>query len=135
MVTSFKSSTATATAKQQQRHEPDQIPYSVSLRYNPTVPKLGQSTLITIKIVENQTEKRVKEFNLLHEKLIHVIIVSEDLSHFSHIHPAFDIKDGIFSVYNVFPEGRRYKIWIDFKPMNKNHFSFIPMTVDIGRLW
>ncbi|WP_458744560.1 hypothetical protein [Candidatus Nitrosocosmicus sp. T] len=33
--------------KQQQRHEPDQIPYSVSLRYNPTVPKLGQSTLIT----------------------------------------------------------------------------------------
>ena len=106
--------------QQQQRHEPDQIPYSVNLKYNPSVPKAGQPILITIKITENQTQKRVKEFDLLHEKLMHVIIVSEDLSHFSHIHPAFDIKDGIFSVYHVFPEGGIYKIWVDFKPRNGN---------------
>ncbi len=106
--------------KQQQRHESDQIPYSVGLKYNPSVPKAGQPILITIKITENQTQKRVKEFDLLHEKLMHVIIVSEDLSHFSHIHPAFDGKDGIFSIYHVFPEGRIYKIWVDFKPKNGN---------------
>jgi hypothetical protein len=106
--------------KQQQRHESDQIPYSISLRYNPSVPKAGQPTLITIKITENQTQKRVKVFDLLHEKLMHAIIVSEDLSHFSHIHPVFDNKEGKFTVYHVFPETAKYKIWIDFKPKNGN---------------
>ena len=91
---------------QQQIQQFDQEPYSASLQYNPSVPIAGQPTLITIDIREKQTGERVKEFDILHEKLMHVIIVSEDLSHFSHIHPAFDIKDGIFSVYHVFPEGR-----------------------------
>jgi len=68
--------------QQQQQYEPNQIRYSVILKYNPTVPKAGQPTLITIKIIENQTEKRVKQFDLLHEKLMHIIIVSEDFSYF-----------------------------------------------------
>lgn len=68
--------------QQQHTHEPNQMPYNVILKYNPTVPKAGQPTLITIKIKENKTEKRVKEFDLLHEKLMHVIIVSEDLTYF-----------------------------------------------------
>ena len=106
--------------QQQQRHEPDQIPYRVSLKYNPSVPKAGQPTLITIKIAENQTQNRVKEFDLLHEKLMHVIIVSEDLSSFSHIHPIFDDKGGMFIVYHLFPETGKYKIWVDFKPKNGN---------------
>ncbi len=106
--------------QQQQKHEPDQIPYRVSLKYNPSVPKAGQPTLITIKIAENQTQNRVKEFDLLHEELMHVIIVSEDLSYFSHIHPIFDEKKGIFTVYHLFPEAGKYKIWVDFKPKNGN---------------
>ena len=106
--------------QQQQQYEPNQIRYSVILKYNPTVPKAGQPTLITIKIRENQTEKRVKEFDLLHEKLMHVIIVSEDLAYFSHIHPIFDDKEDIFTVYHQFPETGKYKIWVDFKPKDGN---------------
>ena len=89
--------------QQQHRHEPNLMPYNVILKYNPTVPKAGQPTLITIKIRENKTEKRVKEFDL-DEKLMHVIIVSEDLAYFSHIHPIFDDKEDIFTVYHQFPE-------------------------------
>ena len=106
--------------QQQHRHEPNQMPYNVILKYNPTVPKAGQPTLITIKIRENKTEKRVKEFDLLHEKLMHVIIVSEDLAYFSHIHPIFDDKEDIFTVYHQFPETGEYKIWVDFKPKDGN---------------
>ncbi|HKU82940.1 MAG TPA: hypothetical protein VJP58_02775 [Candidatus Nitrosocosmicus sp.] len=106
--------------QQQQQYEPNQIRYSVILKYNPTVPKAGQPTLITIKIIENQTEKRVKEFDLLHEKLMHIIIVSEDLSYFSHIHPTFDDKEGTFTVSHQFPETGKYKIWVDFKPKDGN---------------
>ena len=68
--------------QQQQQHEIKKL-YSVSLKYNPTIPEAGKPSLITIKITENQTEKRIKEFDLLHEKLIHIIIVSEDLSVYS----------------------------------------------------
>ena len=106
--------------QQQHRHEPNQMPYDVILKYNPTVPKGGQPTLITIKIRENKTEKRVKEFDLLHEKLMHVIIISEDLAYFSHIHPIFDDKEDIFTVYHQFPETGEYKIWVDFKPKDGN---------------
>jgi hypothetical protein len=103
---------------QQQKQQLDQEAYNVSLQYNPSIPIAGHHTLITIDITEKQTGERVREFDVLHGKLMHVIIVSDDLAHFSHIHPAFDIKDGIFSVYHVFPEDRIYKIWIDFKPKN-----------------
>ena len=103
----------------QQQHEIKKL-YSVSLKYNPTIPEAGKPSLITIKITKSQTEKRVKEFDLLHEKLMHIIIVSEDLSYFSHIHPVFDNKEGKFSVYHVFPETGKYKIWVDFKPKNEN---------------
>jgi hypothetical protein len=104
----------------QQRHELIQESFSVSLKYNPTIPEAGQPTLITIKITENQSDKRIKEFDLLHEKLMHVIIVSEDLSYFSHIHPIFDEKERKFTISHVFPETGKYKIWVDFKPKNGN---------------
>lgn len=103
---------------QQQIQQLDQEPYSVSLQYNPSIPLAGQPTLITMDIREKQTGERVKEFDILHEKLMHVIIVSEDLSHFSHIHPVFERNEGIFSIYHVFPEDGIYKIWVDFKPKN-----------------
>jgi hypothetical protein len=104
----------------QRTAEPDQRPYNVRLNYNPTIPIKGQPTLITINITENQTQKRIKEFDILHEKLMHIIIVSEDLSYFSHIHPTFNDKEGKFAIYHQFPETGKYKIWVDFKPKNGN---------------
>jgi hypothetical protein len=97
--------------QQQQIHQQPETSehYNVSLKYNPTVPEAGKSSLITIKITGNQTERRVKKFDLLHEKLMHVIIVSDDLSYFSHIHPIFDYKEGKFTVDHVFPETAKYK--------------------------
>ena len=105
---------------QQHQHGLYQTPFSVNLNYNPVVPKAGQPTLITIKITENQTDKEVKEFDILHEKIMHVIIVSEDLSYFSHIHPVFEVESSMFTVHHVFPEIKKYKIWVDFKPKNAN---------------
>ena len=114
---------------QQQRHELKEERYSVNLKYTPTIPEAGRPTLITIEIIEKQTRKRIKEFDILHEKLIHVIIVSEDLSHFSHIHPVFNVERGIFTVYHVFPEIKKYKIWVDFKPKNADQ-TLVSLNLD-----
>ena len=48
---------------------------------------------------------------------MHLIIVnSEDLSHFAHIHPKLDKETGIFHIAHTFAKAGRYKMWIDAKP-------------------
>tara|TARA_R110000868_G_scaffold159516_4_gene388395 strand:+ start:1033 stop:1944 length:912 start_codon:yes stop_codon:yes gene_type:complete len=39
-----------------------------------------------------------KMYHRMHGKLMHAIVVNKDLSHFAHIHPAFDKKTGVFSL-------------------------------------
>lgn len=64
--------------------------------------------------------KPVKDFELNHEKLLHLIVVSEDLSFFSHLHPAYQ-GNGIFRLPLTFPAGGKYKVFADFKPVGSNN--------------
>lgn len=57
----------------------------------------------------------VKEFELNHEKKMHLIVVSQDLSYFSHIHPEYR-GEGEFAVGTTFPNGGAYKVFADFVP-------------------
>ena len=61
----------------------------------------------------------VKDFELNHEKLLHLIVVSEDLSYFSHLHPSYQ-GNGIFRLPLTFPAGGKYKVFADFKPVGGN---------------
>jgi hypothetical protein len=54
-----------------------------------------------------------------HEKDIHLIIVSEDLSWFDHIHPEKN-EDGSYSVTEIFPAGGNYHLFADYKPKEGN---------------
>jgi hypothetical protein len=48
---------------------------------------------------------------------MHLIIVnSEDLSHFAHIHPKLDKETGIFHISHTFSKAGKYKMRIDVKP-------------------
>ncbi|MGG0175719.1 hypothetical protein [Gottfriedia acidiceleris] len=59
--------------------------------------------------------KPVDQFELEHEKLMHLIIVSKDLSFFDHLHPQYKGK-GLFTVIPNFPNGGEYKLFADFIP-------------------
>jgi hypothetical protein len=50
-----------------------------------------------------------------HEKKIHLIAVSEDLSWFDHIHPEYGA-DGSYTVTETFPAGGKYYLFADYKP-------------------
>jgi hypothetical protein len=50
---------------------------------------------------------------------MHVIIVTEDLSYFAHIHPT-RTDDATFTISHIFPESGKYKLWVDFKPKEGN---------------
>ncbi|NEU61645.1 hypothetical protein G3352_12215 [Paenibacillus sp. ALJ109b] len=57
----------------------------------------------------------INEFEWSHEKLMHLIVVSKDLSYFNHTHPDYNT-NGNFVVETSFPNGGEYKVFSDFVP-------------------
>lgn len=55
-----------------------------------------------------------------HEKKIHFILVSDDLSWFDHIHPEYT-PDGSYKVDTKFPSPGNYKAFADYKPTGGSH--------------
>ncbi|WP_240417740.1 hypothetical protein [Paenibacillus periandrae] len=84
--------------------------------FAPTAVKANEQTELTIQI-NGKDGKPVNEFNLNHEKLLHLIVVNHDLSFFNHIHPDYK-GNGKFTISTSFPAGGDYKLFADFIPTN-----------------
>jgi len=76
---------------QQQDHQ--QLPisnhYNVNLQYDSITPEAGRQTKLILSVTEQKSGDPIREFELLHDKLMHLIIVGQDLSYFAHIHPTW----------------------------------------------
>ena len=91
--------------RQQQQHhqEPISSQYSVNLHFDTIVPEARRNTALTISVAE-KSGTPVREFEFVHDKLMHLIIVGEDLSYFAHIHPTLAGNEGNFTIHHIFPE-------------------------------
>lgn len=70
----------------------------------------------TIRIhIQDQAGKPIEKFDIEHEKLLHLIVVSKDLSYFDHIHPEYK-GSGDFEIKTSFPAGGDYKLIADYIP-------------------
>ncbi|WP_342351872.1 hypothetical protein [Paenibacillus xylanexedens] len=76
--------------------------------------KANENSHLTIQITDADGNP-VNEFEMGHEKRMHLIVVSKDLSYFNHIHPDYK-GDGKFAIETSFPAGGEYKILADFVP-------------------
>lgn len=76
--------------------------------------KAKENTIIQIQVQDEQG-KSIGEFDINHEKKMHLILVSKDLSYFNHIHPEYK-GEGQFQVQNEFPAGGEYKAFADYIP-------------------
>ncbi|MCT7981310.1 hypothetical protein [Laspinema olomoucense] len=65
--------------------------------------------------IQDSTGNTVSEFDIVHEKKLHLIVVSDDLQFFSHLHPTQN-QAGQFQVENTFPSGGNYTLFADYKP-------------------
>lgn len=74
--------------------------------------------LFTPKNIDN--EKLLVPLDIVHEKKIHLILVSEDLSWFDHIHPEYKT-DGSYTISALFPHGGTYFLYADYKPSGASH--------------
>lgn len=57
----------------------------------------------------------VKALDTVHEKVLHLLAVSKDLSWFAHEHPTRRA-DGAFTIPMTFPAGGEYTLYFDFTP-------------------
>ena len=91
--------------------------YNVNVQFDPATPQAGKPTSLRLVVTEQKVGEPIKQFDILHDKLMHLIIVnSEDLSHFAHIHPELNKETGIFHIAHTFAKAGKYKMWIDTKP-------------------
>ncbi|RED66274.1 hypothetical protein [Cohnella lupini] len=77
-------------------------------------PNVAEDTEVTI-LIRDAKGQPVNEFENNHEKKMHLIVVSKDLSYFNHIHPAYK-GGGAFSVTTRFPAAGEYKLIADYIP-------------------
>ncbi len=77
-----------------------------------------QPNTLTFRI-EDQESVVLKDFDTVHERLLHLIIIRKDISNFQHLHPSFDTIKGEFSIdrVNISSDGD-YRIYADFTPSN-----------------
>lgn len=96
-------------------------------RPSPPVAGSGAELVFNVKTTDGAP---VNEFEIVHEKPMHLLIVTEDLSGFWHEHPEAR-NDGSFILRFAFPAGGRYRLFADYKP-NRGDATVDPIDVDVA---
>lgn len=90
--------------------------FDLKMEVSPAAPKPNEKMKLKFRILNPKTGVLVKDFGLLHEKKLHLFIISQDLTQFQHIHPAYN-NDGSFAIETSLPQRGHYKIYTDFYPL------------------
>jgi len=94
---------------------PDPVEYHMDLTVAPRPPKVGEMARLTFSIHDPWKDRPVTNFQIVHEKLFHMFVVSQDLQVFLHNHPTLG-SDGDFHYDYTFPKAGMYRILGDFYP-------------------
>src|SRR5262249_7106126 len=94
---------------------PDRVEYPLLMAIRPSPPRAGKEVEFAFTVLDPKTGQRVKDFQVMHERLYHLFIVSQDLQYFVHDHPEKGA-DGTFRFHTVLPRPEMYRILSDFYP-------------------
>lgn len=86
--------------------------FQVHLSTLPHTIEAGKPTQLTLAI---KRSGQMVPLEVSHEMKIHLMVVSEDLRWFHHIHPE-EQPDGSYAITATFPNGGKYLLFADFKP-------------------
>jgi hypothetical protein len=93
------------------------VEYPVEFTFTPPAIPAGQPLTIDIKSFDPKTGAAVQNYEIVHEKPMHLFIVSSDLEYFAHEHPVM-ASGGIFRHHTTLPKPGIYKVFADFYPLN-----------------
>lgn len=94
---------------------------NLTLATEPAVVEANHPTKLTFG-VQNGVARlaSTKDFEVVHEKPMHLMIISDDLSFFAHEHPHADI-NGLFNHTFTFPAAGKYHLYLDYTPASTGH--------------
>lgn len=93
----------------------DAIEFKFEAETVPRAVKAGTPFDVRLKVVNPKTGRLAKDFELTHDKKLHLFVVSQDLKHFQHIHPEQN-PDGSFFIKVTVPDPGYYKLFSEFVP-------------------
>lgn len=94
---------------------PDRVEYPLEVVCAPEVAVPGRPLTLTLRVLDPNTGKPVSKFEIVHEKLMHLFLVSENLEYFAHEHPVLQ-QDGSFLLTLALPFGGMYRLLADCYP-------------------
>lgn len=94
---------------------PDPVEYHLDLTTTPRAIQAGSPVRLEFAIHDPYKDRQVTSFQIVHEKLFHMYVVSQDMRFFLHDHPVYQV-DGSFYYDIKFPKPGMYRILSDFYP-------------------
>jgi len=82
--------------------------------------KAGQTAHWTLRITDAKTGAPIQKFLKMHDKLLHLVVVSRNLSFYDHIHPTYK-GNGIFTISYALPRAGQYRIYADYVTAAMQH--------------
>jgi len=93
---------------------PERVEYGLDVDVRPPVLRPGAEAAFTLRAIAPDGTP-VSHFEMVHEKLIHLFVVSENLEFFEHIHPGLE-KDNAFHIRTRLPNSGMYRLLADYYP-------------------
>ncbi len=94
---------------------PDFKEFHVDLRTSPKPLKAGIPAEVTFLMSDPKTGKPLRDFEVIHEKLLHLFVLSGDLEVFAHEHPV-KMSGPEFTWNWTFPKPGMYRLMCDYYP-------------------
>jgi plastocyanin len=110
------SQTVAATSEIKRTELTQNADYAMELNIAPQAANAGEEIALNFSVKDKQ-ERPFGKLKIVHEKPMHLLIVSDDLAFFDHVHPEQQ-SEGNFKINYKFPAGGIYKLYADFTPEN-----------------
>lgn len=96
---------------------PATMPGQIEMRFTaePERPKPGEDVSLVLTPFSKAQPQAKIDLEVAHTKKVHLIMVSDDLSWFEHVHPT-ELNDGTYRVLQKFPSPGAYTLFADYKP-------------------
>ena len=98
-------------------HESHSESARLMVQTDPPAPVAGKPVVLKMMIHEADGAM-AREFETVHEKLVHLIIVRDGLDEFAHVHPEVD-DQGNLTITHTFAKAGKYRLFADHKPKGK----------------
>ena len=88
----------------------------------------GKEAMLKFTINYIQSKKPIDDLDIVHDKIMHAVLVRDDLKHFEHIHPQAS-GQGVYNVPFNFTASGFYRIWLDFTIEGMQHIVDFDINV------